>query len=427
MRHLINFKKIYLLICCILICSINLCAQKWASFIGDKLTPLKEGNGFVVKDFNHFKGNTLGSIYPFVMEEISDDSLVSLKIKADSLGKQLLEKGTLSMLESDLNILPYFNIFNSEEIVVANLVFTVSRLGAVKSLNYEVLKGDTLTITYMIIEGAGFDEVEIIEGKEVRFNLSKNKKNKEIKTTLIAVMDGAIAINLTNRGILRSKGNLIITKKSAQKKIAFKYQSDTLFNQVKVKRILHDTLFEDLYNQSISIPSSIDITRSNKLSIPINFEPNKSYFAWAYWIGSKNIVNQEWSKQVIANGEKGPLATYLFQELSKNGFIQLPEEKHPDLKFSIQNSMLNTLRSYDGTYKGDKLTTPSLNKRNNYAGYTIKDPNIPFGLSVTLENSSTLYKYDVLINVVGMFTNSYETEEEVTETTLQEYLIISVL
>jgi hypothetical protein len=361
------------------------------------------------------------------LEELSDDALDSLKIKADSLGKQLIEKGTLSISESEINILPHFNIYSGEVIVVANLVFTVNRLGGVKSLNYEVKKGDTLSIVYRIIKGSGFDEIEILEGKEVRYNLSKNKKNQEIQTTLIAAMDGAIAINLTNRGLLRSKGKLLITKKALQKKIVFKYQCDTLFNQVKVKKILHDTLVESLFNQSIVIPSSLDITKNNKLSIPINFAGDKKYFAWAYWIGSKNTVKQEWDKQVLANSEKGPLAVYLLKELTKKGFVPLPEEKHPDLKFSIEDSIRNSLRTYQGTYMGDELTTPSLNVRNNYAGYTINDPNKPFGLSMTIKNNSTLYNYDVLLNVVGLYTNSYETEEEITEKSCQEYVILSLL
>jgi hypothetical protein len=240
-------------------------------------------------------------------------------------------------------------------------------------------------------------------------------------------MDGAIAINLTNRGLLRSKGKLLITKKALQKKLAFKYQCDTLFNQVKVKKVLHDTLVESLFNQSIAIPSSLDITKNNLLTIPINFAGDKKYFAWAYWIGSKNTVKQEWDKQVLANSEKGPLAVYLIKELTKKGFVPLPEEKQPDLRFSIEDSTRNALRTYQGTYKGDKLTSPSLNVRNNYAGYTINDPNKPFGLSMTIKNNSTLYNYDVLLNVVGLYTNSYETEEEITEKSCQEYVILSLL
>ena len=324
-------------------------------------------------------------------------------------------------------ILPFFNFYSGEVIVVANLVFTVNRLGGVKSLNYEVKKGDTLSIVYKIIKGSGFDEIEILEGKEVRYNLSKNKKNQEIQTTLIAAMDGAIAINLTNRGLLRSKGKLLITKKAMQKKIAFKYQCDTLFNQVKVKRVLFDTLVETLYNQSVTVPSSIDITKNNKLTIPISFAGDKNYVAWAYWIGSKNSVKQDWEKQVVANSEKGPLAVYLLQELTKKGFVPLPEEKHPDLRFTIEDSTRNALRTYQGAYKGDELTTPSLNLRNNYAGYTINDPNKSFGLFMTVKNNSTLYNYDVLLNVVGLYTNSYETEEEITEKSCQEYVILSVL
>lgn len=427
MHQITFFKKLLLLILCVFICGTSMNAQKWASFLGEKLSPLEQGKGFVIEDFNHFKGNILANIYPSVLEELSDDALDSLKIKADSLGKQLLEKGTLSINESDVNILPHFNIYSNEVIVVANLVFTVNRLGGVKSLNYQVKKGDTLSIVYRIIKGSGFDEIEILEGKEVRYNLSKNKKNQDIQTTLIAAMDGAIAINLTNRGLLRSKGKLLITKKALQKKIAFKYQCDTLFNQVKVKKVLHDTLVESLFNQSIVIPSTLDITKNNKLSIPINFAGDKKYFAWAYWIGSKNTVKQEWDKQVLANSERGPLAVYLLKELTKKGFVPLPEEKHPDLRFSIEDSIHNPLRTYQGTYQGDELTTPSLNVRNNYAGYTINDPNKPFGLSMTIKNNSTLYNYDVLLNVVGLYTNSYETEEEVTEKSCQEYVILSLL
>jgi hypothetical protein len=427
MKLALIYKKSLFLFGCIFICSISLNAQKWASFLGDKLSPLDSGKGFIISDFNHFKHEVIGQMYPSSLEEIGDDALDSLKIKADTLRNQLLEKGMITLNESEVNMLPYFNIYANEDIVLANLVFTINRLGGVKSLNYEVKKGDTLTIVYRISSGAGFDEIEIIEGKEVRLNLNRNKKNKEIRSTLIAAMDGAIAINLTNRGVLRSKGKLLITKKAAQKKIAFKYQCDTIFNQVKVKHILHDTLVEALYNQSLSIPSSADITKNNKLKVQINFGADKNYFAWAYWIGTNTSVRHVWDLQVALNATKDPLATYLRQELSKNGFVPLPEEKHPDIKFSIEDSILNTLRTFQGIYKGDELTTPSFNSRNNYAAYKINNPNHPFGLSMQLKNNSTLYNYNVLLNVVGLYTNSYETEEEVTEKTCQEYIILSVL
>ena len=426
-NRLSYFRQSILLMGFFFYCLISVSAQKWAPYIGDKLSPLDSGKGFIISDFNHFKHEVIGQMYPSSLENIGDDAMDSLKIKADTLRNQLLEKGMIIINESEVNILPYFNIYANEDLVLANLVFTINRLGGIKSLNYEVKKGDTLTIIYRIMSGAGFDEIEIIEGKEVRLNLNRNKKNKEIRSTLIAAMDGAIAINLTNRGVLRSKGKLLITKKAAQKKIAFKYQCDTLFNVLKVKRVLHDTMVESLYNQSLSIPSSLDITKNNKLNVPIIFGSDKNYFAWAYWLGSKTSVRQEWEKQVTAYTEKGPLAVYLLQELTKKGFIPLPEEKHPDLKFSIEDSTHFTLRTFQGTYKGNEQSTPSFNLRNNYAGFSITNPEMPFGLSMQLKNNSTLYNYDVLLNVVGLYTNSYEIEEEVTEKTCQEYIILSVL
>ena len=136
MKLALIYKKSLFLFGCIFICSISLNAQKWASFLGDKLSPLDSGKGFIISDFNHFKHEIIGQMYPSSLEEIGDDALDSLKIKADTLRNQLLEKGMITLNESEVNMLPYFNIYANEDIVLANLVFTINRLGGVKSLNY---------------------------------------------------------------------------------------------------------------------------------------------------------------------------------------------------------------------------------------------------------------------------------------------------
>ena len=74
------------------------------------------------------------------------------------------------------------------------------------------------------------------------------------------------------------------------------------------------------------------------------------------------------------------------------------------------------------------MLAPTANNRANFAAFIVtgKSGN-PSGVQMTLQNTSKVYDYKTKLNIVGLYTDSYEVEEEVTEKSCINYVIVSVI
>lgn len=420
--------KAAVLVVMAIMCNFSILAQQKFPFKEKLLKPLEEGKGYVIENLEYFKEEVLGKLGTIDSLFQTDSLRARIEAKVDSLKGVLEKSGNIVIPESDLILLPLIDLPDPSVKVMANLVFSLRWLGGTKSLNYEIKKGDTLFITYRIMRGAGFDEMEVLEGKELRFSTSLNKKDKDVEAAIVATADGVLAINLLNKGILPSKGKLLVIRHEVARQLSVKYECDTLFQQVKVKRMMTDTIQEMLYDDAVHLSSTKNITQPNTMRMQIPFTKNRKYIAWAFWLGSDNQTKEEWAMEATAETVPDPLTRYLLNELDPDDAVWLPEDRNKDLRISMQHADKRVIRSVDGKYIKTSVLAPTANNRANFAAFIVtgKSGN-PSGVQMTLQNTSKVYDYKTKLNIVGLYTDSYEVEEEVTEKSCINYVIVSVI
>lgn len=400
-------------------------AQSWKSQLGTVAKPLQDGTGFQVDDFKGFRETILKKLHPNLGTLNLND--IDLGIR-DSLNKILDGTGILKLRKDSLDILRHLQLEGKDIQYLANLIFSVNRMGATKSLNYEVKKGDTINFSYIIEKGAGFDELEVLEGKELRFNFTKNKKNQEQTGEFMAAADGVITFNMTNRGLLRSRGKLTVSRKELQKKLAFVYHCDTTSTVIKEIKKVQDTLGEVITQQRFSIPSKMNITRSNKLMLPIALPVDKTPIAIGFWMGSKGQTIEKWQKLTESSGQNSPLLLYMQQEIQRKGLFILPEESAADIRFVLKDNKGWELRDAAGFCPKTSYSSPSLNYKKNFACFLFREnASFPDQLFLEIENRSTLYEYQTEFQVVGLFLNRYDAEVATTITSCTEYVTIKTI
>ena len=385
----------------------------------------KGSKEIIVENFNAKKESVLKEIIP-EYPALPSDFTPNLAIR-DSLIDRLKDKGEIKIAMDSLEVLNHLNLSETATQFLANIVFSVNRLGAVKSLNYVVKKGDTIRFSYTMLKGAGFDELEVLEAKEIRYSFSKSPKNVEQTGEFVAAADGIIIFNLTNRGITRSKGKLIVSRKELQQKLSFVIGCDTLRYIVKEIKQLQDTITEVLVRKHFSIPSKTDITQANRVTLNVPM-PGKIPVAIAYWFGSSDQNRNQWKEWIDADKLHSPLELYVAKELFRNGSYPLPEEIPAELNFSIKDNNGSSLRQSNGNSVKTTYATPTLNRKWNYACFSFQKGNsLPESLVLEVQNNSTLYDTVTDFEMIGLFLNDYQAEVETIVATCKEYLTIKAI
>jgi hypothetical protein len=385
----------------------------------------KGSKEIIVENFNAKKESVLKEIIP-EYPALPSDFTPNLAIR-DSLIDRLKDKGEIKIAMDSLEVLNHLNLSETATQFLANIVFSVNRLGAVKSLNYVVKKGDTIRFSYTMLKGAGFDELEVLEAKEIRYSFSKSPKNVEQTGEFVAAADGIIIFNLTNRGITRSKGKLIVSRKEMQQKLSFVIGCDTLRHIVKEIKQLQDTITEVLVRKHFSIPSTTDITQANRVTLNVPM-PGKIPVAIAYWFGSSDQNRNQWKEWIDADKLHSPLELYVAKELFRNGSYPLPEEIPAELNFSIKDNNGSSLRQSNGNSVKTTYATPTLNRKWNYACFSFQKGNsLPESLVLEVQNNSTLYDTVTDFEMIGLFLNDYQAEVETIVATCKEYLTIKAI
>ena len=387
-------------------------AQSNVPFEAGRIAPLKDGGrGFLIEDFDYFRDRVLDSIAVRDSLALADPRSEARVKAADSLFGLLQTKGLLALAKEDLSLVSLFPLGAEEPRVLANLLFTLNRLGGTKSLTYAVKLGDTLDIRYRISKGHGWDEFEVVEGTEVRFTASRNAKNKDIVAQIVAQADGIVTVNMVNKGVLRSKGQFTLTRRSAKRNLALRYVCDTLYDEVKVTRKVVDTVAEPLFSRLVGLSSTRDITRSSSVSFNLPFTTGRDYLAWGFWIGSKDESRQAWEGVAAEQPDGDPLTRYILKEMRMDDFFLLPEEDNPDIRFTIGQPGGAVLRDAKGRYAASAALSPTPNSRSNYGAVLVRRRSkAKAAVQMRIENLSKVYGYQALVNVVGIYADTHEEE-----------------
>ncbi len=388
-----------------------------------KLSGLKDGKGFLIEDFSYFKTQVVDRISSAAGKAESRVE-ETLRKKADSLFTVLKEQRSVAMEKDDLPLVKHFPGVDDGPRVIANLVFTLPRLGGSKSLEYAVHKGDTLEFEYSILRGKGFDEIDVLEGKEVRFTSARNTKKHVVSNVIIVEADGIITVNLANKSPIPSRGKLLITLRPALVKLSLRYLCDTLSKVVKTMVERVDTLPETLFSRNLLLTPRADITRPKVVTVSIPMTSGRRYLAWGYWVGTQSNSIGSWRALAAADTLTSPLALYLTREMRRRDRVRLPEDAHRELRFDIRFGEASLSRIATGS-AGPEYAYTDL--KPNYGSIALKEATTPLRIDIELENLSKYYACRTQVDIVGIYTESREEQHEVEEKTCREYIKIAIL
>ena len=381
-----------------------------------KLSSLEDGTGLLIEDFNLFRSSAVDRLMSATgIREMSDPEAVA-RSRADSFYAIFKQKKVVAVPKEDMPLLRYFPGMESEPRVLANLIFTLNRLGGIKSLSYSVKKGDTLTIEYQILKGHGFDEYEVVEGKEVRFTASRNSKRFELKNELIAEADGIVTINLENKGPLRSKGRLVVTNRPAAARFSLKYICDTLFDVAKVMIEQQDTIAERLLFQPLRLSSKRDITRVSRALMNVALPADRRCIGWGYRIAGP------------ADSLTEGLSDYVLTELRRSGMVRLPDEGPVDLRIIIRAGTRTLLRDPEGRLHEGAGMRATANPRRYFGAFHLDSTGAALPeLRLEIENLSKIYTTTASLQLVGVFVDTHSEETEIIRKTCRDFIMRSYL
>ncbi len=381
-----------------------------------KLSSLPDGKGFTIEDFNLFKSGGVDQLLSAAGIPDANEPEELIRKRADSLFNILKEKKKLAVSQDELPLLRHFPGMTSEPKVLANLIFTLNRLGGTRSFEYDVRKGDTITFEYQILRGHGFDEFEVVEGKEVRFTSSRNPKRHQLTNELVAAADGVLTMNVENKSPLRSKGRLVVTNRPAAPRFSFRYACDTIFDVAKVMVMKQDTIAEVLLSQSVTLSSRRDITRPSRADLTVSLPGDRRCIGWGYLVG------------LPTDSVQATLSDYVLTELRRSGMVRLSENVPAALRLTIRSGRQTVLRDVDGRLdKGDGMV-PTANPRGNFAAFRLDgSKSMERELYLILDNLSRIYPARANIQVVSVFVDSHEEETEITRKTCREFIMLSYL
>jgi hypothetical protein len=400
---------------------ISVCAQTFnlsdkLSLKSMKLSPLEDGKGLMIEDFNLFKSNAVDHLMTASGIQTKSDPESIIRSRADSFYAIFKEKKVVAVPKEDMSLLRYFPGMESEPKVLANLIFTLNRLGGTKSFNYAVKKGDTLVIEYQILKGHGFDEFEVLEGKETRFTASRNPKKFQVQHELLVEADGVVTINLENKSPLRSKGRLVVTNRPAAARFSLRYVCDTLFDVAKVMVEKKDTIAEPLLSQQVRLSSKRDITRPSRALVNVAWPAGRQCIGWGYRVAD------------ISDSLPELLSEYVITELRRIGMVRLPEEGPADLKMTIRAGTRTLLRDPEGKlFEGDGMWATA-NPRKYFGAFHVRSnaAALPI-LRLEVENMSRLYTTTASIQLVGVFVDTHSEETEIVRKTCRDFIMLSYL
>ena len=401
--------------------AISLCAQAFnlqdkLSMKSLKLSSSEDGKGLVIEDFNLFKSNAVDQLMTASGIQAKADPESIIRSRADSFYAIFKAKRVVALPKEDMPLLRFFPGMDTESKVLANLIFTLNRLGGTKSFNYEVKKGDTLVIEYQILKGHGFDEFEVVEGKETRFTASRNPKRFQVQHELIVAADGVVTINLENKSPLRSRGRLVVTNRPAAARFSLRYVCDTLFDVAKVVVEKKDTTAEPLLSQPVRLSSKRDITRTSRAQVNVSWPAGRRCIGWGYRMAD------------LQDSLPAGLAEYVLTEVRRNGMVRLPDEGPRDMKMTIRAGTRTLLRDPEGRlFEGEGMRATA-NPRKYFGAFQMpSNANTIPALQLDIENTSRLYTTSASIQLVGVFVDTHSEETEIVRKICRDFIMLSYL
>ena len=177
------------------------------------------------------------------------------------------------------------------------------------------------------------------------------------------------------------------------------------------KIIIKDTLFTSSYDEELFLKPILDITKTNKISIPVNIEiEDKQLVGWGYWIGLNKSNQLLWM-----DDQDNELNRFAYQEFfNKDEAIVLETSENENIKLKINNISLDTR---------------TLNYANNYAFYRTdeKIQKTNRKAEIVIENLSSVYTYTIQLGLVSVFFKEREVELDREKYLVRKYLKLSIV
>ena len=335
----------------------------------------------------------------------------------DSLYRELLDKKEIML---DITFKRFYDLLLATNLndttYLTNIYLKTPNDGAPVSYEYDVKRND---LVFYSIENMGrnrIEEVSILEGGSYRF-IEQKFKGKDSKQGSIKIMDdNTMTLNVSNDEFFKNKGFFgsklkISLKKVSPIKIKYEEVLDSILITTKSIEIIKDTLFTSSYDEELFLKPILDITKTNKISIPVNIEiEDKQLVGWGYWIGLNKSNQLLWM-----DDQDNELNRFAYQEFfNKDEAIVLETSENENIKLKINNISLDTR---------------TLNYANNYAFYRTdeKIQKTNRKAEIVIENLSSVYTYTIQLGLVSVFFKEREVELDREKYLVRKYFKLSIV
>lgn len=260
------------------------------------------------------------------------------KLASENLSDSLFKNGSVQIGSDQLDFINKLMLPKpSDTIFLSNIYVTTTEKPI--SFSYQVTKGDRIFFNIVNVKSPIISKVDIefIEGKETRYKNGDITKSEKISGDFLIQEDNPLIINVMNDGYFTKYVNstikLMVKRVRAKPNLKVSRKIDSITKNVVVTVV--DTLFNSSGMKTLSLPPILDITKSNEVHLPVQFDTIPDVVGWGYWVGLSDEATDKYNA-IAAKANVVPIENFMKSEYYKTGpNIFLPESANNEIDLSL--------------------------------------------------------------------------------------------
>lgn len=358
--------------------------------------------------------------------ENESDSLTFGQSKKDSLHLALNRDKKIVIPKKHL--IEFSDFILSEPEVKKIMVQTVDLFPKDKLVKYtfEVTEGDYFFLKFNTTKGGLFGtQIEVLLNEvRVEQQMSLNMK-KEFALEFLVAQSGKVDVVFRNFGFFKLQGDIEIDIKPRKEKIKIQQERLLQVYKNKVNVLVRDTLYQTLLNDPFTVSHSLNLKGNSVFQRQFKLPPEMHVIGLAIFLYPfEEKEKLEFQRREIY--KEDPLQDFALKELIGKSYTYLPEFPLLNLDFSVSdlNYKNHWLNGQNQVSEGWKLSS---NSKRNYAFFELKSDLSDNKINVKVINRSELYSYEMNLQMIVLFVESFSVIEEVEVKEFEDIIILTLI
>jgi len=262
------------------------------------------------------------------------------KLDSDNLTDSLFKNGSIQIGSDQLDFINKMMLPKSSDTIFLSNIYVTTTSKPI-SYSYNVNKGDRIFFDIVNVKSAIISkvDVEFIEGKETRYKNGDITKSEKISGNFLIQEDNPLVINIMNDGYFTKYANatikLMVRRVRAKPVLKVSRKIDSISKNVVVTVI--DTLFNSSGMKTLSLPPILDITSSNEVQLPVQFDTIPDIVGWGYWVGLSDDAMDKYNA-IATKKSVVPVESFMKSEYyKKSPVVFLPQSTNDEIELSIDH------------------------------------------------------------------------------------------